>query len=204
MPAAASWKVEGDYFEGCNCAATCRCVLLDEPDEGNCKVVVAWHIAKGHLGSTKLDGLSVVGAFHAPGNMATGPKWSVALYLDAKAKPDQAEALGKIFGGQVGGHPALLGQFIGEVKGVKSLPIQFEAKGRNRKVRIPNILNLEIEAVGGGDAAKEIKLSNTPLGVVPGEPMVVARSKGLSYHDYGMDLELSGKNGFYSPFAYAP
>ena len=112
--------------------------------------------------------------------------------------------MGKIFGGQAGGHPAVLGKFIGEVKGVKSLPIHFEAKGRNRKVRIPNVLDVEIEAVEGGDPGKEIKISNNPLGVVPGEPMVVARSKKLSYHDHGMDLELSGKNGFYSPFAYAP
>ena len=204
MRGAESWKLGGDYFAGCNCAAACRCVFLDAPDEGNCKVAIAWHVAKGHFGETKLDGLNVVGVFHAPGHMVQGPKWSVALYLDSNAKPDQAEALGKIFGGQAGGHPAVLGKFIGEVKGVKSLPIHFEAKGRNRKVRIPNVLDVEIEAVEGGDPGKEIKISNNPLGVVPGEPMVVARSKKLSYHDHGMDLELSGKNGFYSPFAYAP
>jgi hypothetical protein len=34
--------------------------------------------------------------------MFTGPKWKVALYLDEKANKEQADALGKIFSGQVG------------------------------------------------------------------------------------------------------
>jgi hypothetical protein len=34
--------------------------------------------------------------------------------------------------------------------------------------------------------------------------VVVARSKQLSYHDHGLDWELSEKNGFFSPFAYQP
>ena len=44
--------------------------------------------------------------------------------------------------------------------------------------------------------------SGNPLGIVPGEPMMVGRSTKLSYHDHGMDWEISGKNGFYSSFTY--
>ena len=60
---------------------------------------------------------------------------------------------------------------------------------------------MDIEGVEGGGGA-EVKISGNPLGIVPGEPMVVARSGKLSYHDYGMDWELSGKNAFFSPFTY--
>jgi len=38
--------------------------------------------------------------------------------------------------------------------------------------------------------------------VAPGIPTVVARSKRLSYRDYGYEWEISGKNGFYSAFHY--
>jgi len=31
------------------------------------------------------DGLNVVGFFHSPGNMQTGPKWDAALYIDERA-----------------------------------------------------------------------------------------------------------------------
>ncbi len=204
MSPATDWKVDGDYFEGCDCNTVCPCVYLGSPDPGDCHVTFAWHISKGHFGPTKLDGLSVVAMFHAPGHMATGPKWNAALYLDSKASPAQAEALGKIFGGQAGGALAHVAALIGTVKGVKSTSIEFEKKGRSRKVRIPNVLDLEIEAVKGANEKEEATLHNVPMTGVPGFDPVVAQSKMYRYHDHGYAIELSGKNGFYSPFAYHP
>jgi len=40
------------------------------------------------------------------------------------------------------------------------------------------------------------------LGLAPGYPVGVAKSKKLRYKDYGLEWEISGKNGFYSPFTY--
>lgn len=34
----ASWKLEGDYFEGCNCDIVCPRIFLGDPDEGDCHV----------------------------------------------------------------------------------------------------------------------------------------------------------------------
>ena len=55
-----SWKLEGDYFEGCNCDIVCPCVFFGDPDEGNCVVTCAWHIQKGNYGDTDLNNLNVV------------------------------------------------------------------------------------------------------------------------------------------------
>jgi hypothetical protein len=82
MSASEKWKVEGDYFEGCNCDSMCPCIFLADPDKGYCQLTIGWHIEKGAHGSTQLDGLNVVGIFHAPGNMVKGPKWRAALYVD--------------------------------------------------------------------------------------------------------------------------
>lgn len=204
MGAVSSWKLEGDYFEGCDCSTVCPCIYTGPPDEGSCHVTIAWHIEKGHHGDTKLDGLNVVAMFHSPGHMLTGPKWNAALYLDGHASAHQAEALGKIFSGQAGGFLGEVAKFLGSVKGVKSVPIEFKAKGRSRSVRIANHVDLEIEAVKGMDEKDEPTLHNFSFGVAPGFDAVVAQSKRYSYHDHGYSIELSGKNGFYSRFAYGP
>jgi hypothetical protein len=41
------WKIEGDYFEGCNCDVICPCIFMADPDEGFCDVIPAWHINRG-------------------------------------------------------------------------------------------------------------------------------------------------------------
>ena len=204
MSSATPWKVEGDYFEGCNCETACQCVFLSAPDMGHCDLTSAWHIEKGHFETTSLDGLNVVGVFHSPGHMVTGPKWIAALYLDERATPEQAEALGKIFSGQAGGHPAVLAGFIGEVKGVRSAPIHFETKGRWRRVRVPTILDMEIEGVQGMQPDQEARIVNPSLGVTPGFDLIVAKSTKLTYTDHGFDWDNTGKNGFYSRFSYGP
>src|SRR3989344_1348927 len=140
-----TWKVEGDYFEACNCESTCPCIFLADPDQGDCKLTIAWHIEKGHYESTNLDGLNVVGIFYTPGNMVKGPKWQAALYLDKRANKEQAEALGKIFSGQAGGFPATVASFIGEVMGAKSAKIEFVVEGKRRRVHIPDTLDLDAE-----------------------------------------------------------
>jgi hypothetical protein len=81
-----SWKLEGDYFEGCNCDIVCPCSFFQDPDEGSCYVACAWHIQKGaYDDNTPLDNLNVVAMFNSPGNMVSGPKWKAALYIDQRA-----------------------------------------------------------------------------------------------------------------------
>ena len=95
----------------------------------------------------------------------------------------------------------MLASFIGQVLGVKSVPIEYKAEGKRRSLRIPEVAEAEIEALAGqGDA--EVTISNHPLCIAPGNTVVVSKSKRLSYTDHGLKLEVSEKNGFYSPFTY--
>jgi uncharacterized protein DUF1326 len=43
------WRLEGDYFDGCNCKSICPCIFALDPTEGDCKGLAAWHIEKGHF-----------------------------------------------------------------------------------------------------------------------------------------------------------
>jgi hypothetical protein len=199
-----NWKLEGDYFEACNCDTVCPCVFLGNPDQGECDVTIAWHIDKGHFDDTFLDGLNVVAVFHTPGNMFTGPKWKGALYLDERATKEQADALGKIYSGKAGGFFAVIAGFIGELAGVRPAPIKFEVDGKSRALQIPSTIELTIEGIEGADNSKEVTVSNAPMLVAPGFAAIVAKSTKNSYSDHGMKWDNSSKNGFYSRYAYAP
>jgi hypothetical protein len=201
--ASPSWKLEGDYFEGCNCKLICPCIFKGDPDEGNCNLTTAWHIQNGNYDKINIDGLNVVGLFHTPGNMLTGPKWKAALYIDERANKEQSDALTKIFSGQAGGFFAAVTNLIGEMLGIKSVPIEFGIDGKRRWLRIKDSLQLEIEGVVGTDPNKEALVVNPAFYVVPGSDLVVARSSRYSYNDHGMQWDNSGKNGFYCRFRYS-
>jgi hypothetical protein len=198
------WKIEGDYFEGCNCDLACPCTLSEDPDKGECYVTSAWHIQKGNYGNTSLDGLNVVAMFHAPGNMFKGPKWKGAFYLDEKANPQQNDALTKIYSGQAGGFFSAVTNLVGEVLGIRSVPIEFNINGKRRSLRVKDSIELDIEGINGRDANKDVLLVNPSFSAVPGADLVVSRSSRYNYKDHGIEFNNSGKNGFYCKFSYSP
>jgi len=195
-----TWGLSGTYFESCNCDTGCPCVFLSAPTEDECTLLVGWHIDEGHAEDVQLDGLNVALAVNSPGRMAEVP-WTVALYLDERADGKQADALTRIFTGQLGGHPARLASHIGNVLGITTTAIDFRADGRRRSLRIGDVGTVEIEGVDG-QQGDPVTVSGHPLCIAPGYPAEVARSTELRYHDHGLDWELSEKNGFFSPFAY--
>lgn len=196
------WKLEGDYFEGCNCDAICPCIFLLDPDKGQCNATVAWHIEKGHYDQTQVEGLNAVAVFVAPGNMFTGPKMKAAFYIDQSANQVQKDALSKIFSGQAGGFFAAAASLIGEMIGIKSASITFGIEGKRRWLHIPEYLSLEVEAIKGSDPYRDSLVTNPAFTVAPRYDPVIARSTKHSYKDHGFEWDSSGKNGFYSKFNY--
>ena len=194
------WSISGLYFENCNCKILCPCLFLGDPTEGNCTTISAWHIEKGYYGDRPLEGLNVVMAIYSPGHMAE-TKWKIALYLDETANQLQKDALTQIYTGNAGGHPAVLASFVGEVAGIRSLPIEFQSQGKRRALLVPDIVESDIEAIAGKDGA-EVTFSNTPLCITPGQTSVVAESKKLSFRDHGMQWHTSKRYGSYSRFTY--
>ncbi len=197
------WRVEGDFFGGCNCHFACPCLFVEDPEHGDCEQAYAWHVEAGRYGATPLDGLNVVATFYAPGNLVTGPRWTGALYLDERARPDQAEALGLIFSGRVGGHPGNLAAFVGEWLGSRQAPLRFEKRDKHREMHIPAILALEVDGLNGADPNQDSCITNTVLTVTPGFDTVLGRSTRHTYEDYAWRWDNSGRWGSYSHFMYA-
>jgi hypothetical protein len=219
------WKLEGGYFDGCNCKSICPCIFALDPTEGDCKGLAAWHIEKGHFtngtkndrnssntndedannNSINLANLNVVVSVHAPGHMLTGPKWKIVLYLDEKANNDQKDALTRIFTGQVGGDffVEMLSR-TGELLGIRSVPIEFNIEGqKRRKIKIPAIAEMEIEGLAGSDPNIESKVVNPAFSNTPGIDPIIARATRHTYKDHGLEWDNSGRNAFYSRFTYS-
>jgi hypothetical protein len=197
---AEKWNLTGSYFESCNCEVACPCIFLNAPTEGDCKLLVGWHIENGKNGDVSLNGLNVALAVYSPGHMAQ-TKWKVALYVDERASEAQKNALVQIYSGQAGGYFASISPFIGEMLGVTSTKIDYHEAGKNRTLSLGNVANMAIDGIEGQNGA-DVTVQNPPLTLVPGIPATVAKSTQLRYSDHSMNWNISGKNGFYSKFAY--
>ncbi len=193
------FKVEGDYFEACSCAVSCPCVFLGPATEDDCDVFLAWHVTEGDKDGVDLSGLNAALAVHTPKQMTDG-NWTVALYLDDQASPDQAEALGAIFSGAAGGHLANLAPLIGTVSGVNSAPITFTKKDGKRSLSVGEVLSMDVEESRGMDGSSPTVITNPPLGAVT-QPVRQGRSNSVKYDD-AWNFETSERNAFITEFAY--
>ena len=203
-----SWSFRGEYFENCNCTVACPCVFsanppfASEPTEGACEVAFAFHIDEGAYGDVPLGGLNVGMIARTPGPMIEGD-WSVALYVDERADQGQQAALQAIFSGQAGGTMGGFAPLIGEVLGLKAVPIDYRAEGKRRSVEIPDIMHLAVHATASAMGEdKEIVAVNAHPFAPEGVVMAVG-DEGSTWADYGMRWDNSGRNGHYAPIQWS-
>ena len=93
------WEIQGSELMACNCAYGCPCQFNALPTKGFCEAMGAIAIEKGHYGDVRLDGLKVAVVFQWPGAIHEG-KGKCQPIVEAKASPQQREALLKIMSGQ--------------------------------------------------------------------------------------------------------
>ena len=203
-----AWSISGEYFENCNCAVVCPCLfstqapLTSTPTEGACEVAFAFHLDRGSFGEVTLDGLNVALIARTPGPMIEG-NWAVALYLDEGADQRQRDALQAIFTGAAGGVMAGFAPLIGEVLGVKAVPIAYRVEGKRRAVEIPAIMQLAVRPVPSAMGEdRELIASNAHPFAPEGVALAVGEA-GSTWADYGLRWDNSGKNGHYAPIHWA-
>src|SRR4051794_19597495 len=170
-----AWKIEGTYFETCSCEVVCPCTasLALGADYERCKVTLVFHVTDGDVEGTDVSGLTVAALADTPKVMSEG-NWRLGVFIDASASDEQAEKLGAVFGGQLGGPMEALGPLVGENLGVERAPIEVREDGLRHSVRIGDAVDFEIEDV-------------VSFGVESGEP---ARLTGI-FHPAGSELTIS-------------
>ena len=195
------WKLEGQYFESCNCDLVCPCIFLRPPTQGFCKAIVGWQIEKGYMDDVDLSGLNVGLWLYAPGLMTEGG-WQVTLYIDERADAQQAEALQKIWGGAVGGHPAVIAGLVGEIKGVHSAKVDITYTDKEKIMKISDYGEVKVNALEGAEG-KQVLVENHPLAIAPGFAATVHQSEYIN-SSHNEEFQCAETVGLASSFVYQP
>jgi hypothetical protein len=170
-----SWRISGSYFETCSCDVVCPCTASFSFGATNdfCRVVLVFHVKDGNVEGVDVGGLTVAAVADTPKVMTDG-NWRLGVFIDAAASDEQAEKLGGVFSGALGGPMEALGPLVGESLGVERAPIEVREDGLRHSVRIGDAVDFEIEDI-------------VPFGVESGQP---ARLTGV-FHPAGPDLAVA-------------
>jgi hypothetical protein len=197
-----SWKLEGSYFETCSCDVVCPCTasMALPATHDRCRVTLVFNVKDGQVDGTDVSGLTVAAVADTPKVMSDG-NWRLGVFIDAAASDEQADKLGAVFSGALGGPMAAVGPLVGENLGVERAPIEVKEEGLRHSVRIGDTVDFEIEDVVpfGSDTAEPVRLSGVfhPAG----PELTVARATHSQIDAFGIRYE--GKAAFSrSPFAW--
>jgi hypothetical protein len=202
-----SWHIRGEYLENCNCEVLCPCLLgprdargaaTARPTEGHCDVPFVFRVDAGAYGAVPLAGTHAAAAVYTPGAMGDGG-WTLALYVDERATPEQRAALEAIFGGYAGGVMARVTTLVATRLPTRVVPITFGADGRRRWAAIPGVLDVEIDGIEGRDDPRsEVWLDNVRH--FASRRLAAARAARGSYRDHGFEWNNAGRNAHYASF----
>jgi hypothetical protein len=128
--------------------------------------------------------------------------WRLGVFIDAAASDEQAEKLGAVFSGALGGPMQALGPLVGENLGVERAPTEVAEEGLRHSVRIGDAVDFEIEDVVpfGRQDAEPVRLAGVfhPAG----PELTVARATRSKIDAFG--IQYDGNAAFSrSPFAWA-
>jgi hypothetical protein len=198
-----AWKLEGTYFESCSCEVVCPCTasLALGADYDRCRVTLVFNVTDGEVDGTDVSGLTVAAVADTPKVMTEG-NWRLGVFIGEAASDEQAERLGAVFGGQLGGPMAALAPLIGENLGLERAPIEVHEEGLRHSVKIGDAVDIEIEDVVpfGVESGKPARLSG--IFHPAGSELTIAKATRARVTAFGIEYE--GKAGFStSHFAWA-
>jgi hypothetical protein len=198
-----SWKLKGSYIETCSCDLICPCnASFDHGATYDyCRVTLVFNIREGEVEGTDIGGLKVALIADTPKVMTEG-NWRVGVFIDDQATDEQAEKLGAVFSGQLGGPMGALAPLVGEMLGIERAAFDVQDDGTRHSVRIGDGIDFEIEDI-------------VPFGVETGQPvrlvgmfhpvaseLTVAEAKRSRISAFGIEYE--GKTGLStSEFSWA-
>ena len=199
-----AWKLEGQYFENCSCEVPCPCtVSLDlGADYDRCNAFLVFQIESGEVEGVDVSGLTVAAVGDTPKVMSEGD-WRLGVLMDDKASDEQADKLGAVFGGQLGGPMEALGPLIGENLGMEKVPMELSHANGTHSIRFGDGGEVEVQDVVpfGKENGEPAQLAG--IFHPAGETLTIARSTKSHFSAFGLDFAHEGKSGFSSHFSWA-
>jgi len=160
-------------------------------------------IDDGKYGDVSLNGLHFAVVAYTPEEMLKG-NWSVGVVTDARAKPEQKDAIVAIASGQAGGPMSALAPLITKFLGVESKPFQFRMSGMSRSASVGDLIDQAIEGGPGVKESEPIYLEN--LGHPVNSRLALAKATRSHVHAFGVnwDDDSGRNNGHYATFDWRP
>jgi hypothetical protein len=199
-----AWKLDGTYFENCSCEMPCPCTVTFDAgaDYDRCQVLLAFNIRDGEIDGVDVGGLTAAVVADTPKVMTEG-NWRLGLIVDEAASDEQAEKLGAVFSGQMGGPMAALAPLIGEMLGSERMSIEYEDDGLRHRVRAGEGIDIEVKDVVpfGVEDGQPAQLTNVfhPAG----STLTIAKSARGKISAFGLEFDNSGRSAFSAPFAWS-
>lgn len=147
-PDVSEWSLTGSRIIGCCCATPCPCRVNLKPMHGHgCDFTTAVHVAQGHLGKTKIDGIDWI--YTGRGfSSDVGTNWGY-IYVSDKVTDEQFAALGAFFEASGKGLGEKAPYIIGNFKGIKKAPVSYvrSKDGLEHSAEVAGILDIETRAI---------------------------------------------------------
>ena len=196
------YKLAGRLLEVCDCRVLCPCWVGEDPDNGTCDSVLAYHFDSGEIDGVEVSGLTLAIAGHIPGNVLEG-NFRVILFVDERASSEQETALLRVYRGEAGGPIAEFVQLFGEIVAVRRVPITFTVNEGKGSLRVGNTAAAELEPFVG-PTGQPTTLVESIFSTIPGSPAYVGKASSfeLRCRELGQDLDLRGHNAIQGVFEY--
>jgi hypothetical protein len=197
------WNLSGTFYENCSCDAVCPCTwsnMTRPATNEDCRAALLFDVDSGDVDGVDVSGTSVLMVIETPPMMLEG-NWKAGLVIDDGASDAQAEALGRVFSGSLGGPPGGLGPLIGEFLGVERLPVSVTAEHGQHHVVVGDAADYRLtkQVTPDGD---EVQLTN--IVVHPAGPTLdVAHADSVAVDVFGISWTGDGRSGFSNAFAWA-
>jgi hypothetical protein len=196
-----NWHLAGHVLVACNCDWGCPCNFNAPPTTGKCEGGWTWHVDRGSLGDTELDGLNFSVYVNWPGAIHEGNGIGLIL-IDERATAAQRSAIETLVGGTVGGPWGVLGWTWPTVHGPYAAGYEFVLDGVKTRLKCGTFVEVE-----GGPIRNPVNGNEAYPGVVLPQGIIFKKGDLGATTRFtvsgGIDYDHSGKYMAVGPFEYS-
>jgi hypothetical protein len=195
------WNVKGLMSDACQCSVFCPCEFAEMPTFGHCDDTAIMHIEQGSFGDVDLAGQVLVVVFQSPDGErlfdTVGNLNFARIFVGEETSDEQVAALekvaGRVFGAFVTGAHRLA-----EDQKIERVAMDINLEPLRHRVKIDGVLDLDVEAVIGGDGENPMVVKNI-AGPEFGD-VIVAKSHVYRYTHEDIDWDYAGRSASFRTF----
>ena len=195
------WQLSGKVLVSCNCDWGCPCNFNARPTSGKCEGGWTWHVEKGSLDGTTLDGLNFSVYANWPGAIHEGNGEALIL-IDERANAGQRAAIQELLAGKIGGPWGILGWTWPKVHGPFDSAYELTFDGVNTRMKCGDYVEVE-----GGPIKNPVTGAEAYPGVVLPQGLIFKQGALGATTRFrvagGVEYDHSGQYLAVGPFEYA-